>query len=676
MADITLSKAVRSNLLSLQSTAASLAKTQERLATGLKVNSALDNPTNFFTASSLSSRASDLGRLLDSVSNAKSTIEAADKGLSSITKLVESAQATARQALQTAATVSTTTAATAGAVAGGSFTSIDVSGTGSAATSGTLAGSAVTAVDVSGTGSAATAGSVVGGAFSNVDFTNGGSNDGSISFDLTLDGGTQNTITVAYADVNGVASSNSAVTASELAGILNTKINTAEGTSGVTYASVNGSGGIDITSNTTGTSSSVAIANFAASNGATGSGLADGTGTGSALVAADSISFSLTVDGGTSDTITIDDAAVTAYNSANSTSLSSASLSAADLVLLINDQATNSGAVASVNGTSGGIDFTSGTTGTSSSVAIASFTDNSGGGSIGLADGSDTGSALVAADSISFSLTIDGGTATTITIDDAAVTAYNSANSTSLSSGALTAANIVSLINDQAGATVASVNSTSGGIDITSTTTGTTSSVAVASYSASVTAGSTGIANGSDTGSAASTSTSANPKRDEYVTQYNELLSQIDQLAADASFNGVNLLNGDNLSVLFNEDGSSSLDITGVTYDSTGLGLSSVASGGFDSNSDVNTTLDGLNSAVDNLRTQASTFGSNLSVVEIRQDFTKNLINTLETGAANLTLADSNEEAANLLALQTRQQLSSTALSLASQADQNVLRLF
>ncbi|MCC0024784.1 MAG: flagellar protein [Hyphomicrobiaceae bacterium] len=543
MADITLSKAVRSNLLSLQSTANSLAKTQERLATGLKVNSALDNPTNFFTASSLSSRASDLGRLLDSVSNAKSTIEAADQGLSSITKLVESAQATARQAIQTPATVETTTAATAGEVAGGSFTSVDVSGT----------------------GSVATAGSVVGGTFTNIDFTNGGSNDGSISFDLTLDGGTQNTITVAYADVNGTAANNAAVTASELAGILNSKINTAEGTSGVTYASVNGSGGIDITSNTTGTSSSVDIASFAAANGATGSGLADGN---------------------------------------------------------------------------------------------------------------DTGSAAVAADSISFSLTIDGGTASTITIDDAAVTTYNAANSTSLDSSALTAANIVSLINDQAGATVASVNATSGGVDITSTTTGASSSVAIASYSASVTAGSTGIADGSDTGSAASTTTSANPKRDEYVTQYNELLTQIDDLAADASFNGVNLLDGDNLSVLFNEDGSSSLDITGVTYDSAGLGLSAVASGGFDTDTAVNSVLDDLSAGIDTLRTQASTFGSNLSVVEVRQDFTKDLINTLETGAANLTLADSNEEAANLLALQTRQQLSSTALSLASQADQNVLRLF
>src|SRR6478752_10566275 len=100
MADVNLSKAVRSNLLSLQGTAASMAKTQERLATGLKVNTALDNPTNFFTASSLNSRASDMANLLDSMSNGIKTIEAADNGLSSITKTVESMQSALRQARQ------------------------------------------------------------------------------------------------------------------------------------------------------------------------------------------------------------------------------------------------------------------------------------------------------------------------------------------------------------------------------------------------------------------------------------------------------------------------------------------------------------------------------------------------------------------------------------------------
>ena len=104
MSEIILSSAVRSNLLSLQNTAQLLGKTQERLATGLKVNSALDDPSAFFTASALNSRASDLNRLLDSVGLAVQTLEAADAGISAITKLVESAQASARQALQDGST--------------------------------------------------------------------------------------------------------------------------------------------------------------------------------------------------------------------------------------------------------------------------------------------------------------------------------------------------------------------------------------------------------------------------------------------------------------------------------------------------------------------------------------------------------------------------------------------
>jgi flagellin-like hook-associated protein FlgL len=171
-------------------------------------------------------------------------------------------------------------------------------------------------------------------------------------------------------------------------------------------------------------------------------------------------------------------------------------------------------------------------------------------------------------------------------------------------------------------------------------------------------------------------STTANPKRAELVETYNDLLGQIDALAKDAGFNGVNLLNGDDLSVLFNETGTSKLDIEGVTNSATGLGLSALTSTAFDSNSSINNTLDDLKGAIETLKSQSAKFGSNLSVVETRQTFTKEMINVLETGASNLTLADTNEEAANVLALQTRQQLSSTALSLASSADQNVLRLF
>ena len=128
--------------------------------------------------------------------------------------------------------------------------------------------------------------------------------------------------------------------------------------------------------------------------------------------------------------------------------------------------------------------------------------------------------------------------------------------------------------------------------------------------------------------------------------------------------------------MVFNETGTSSLTITGVTFDAAGLGLDAVTGAGFQSDGDIDAVITKLDTALSSLRTQASKFGSNLSTVQTRQDFTKNMVNTLQTGADNLVLADTNEEGANLLALQTRQQLSTTALSLSAQADQAVLRLF
>ena len=157
---------------------------------------------------------------------------------------------------------------------------------------------------------------------------------------------------------------------------------------------------------------------------------------------------------------------------------------------------------------------------------------------------------------------------------------------------------------------------------------------------------------------------------------YNNLLTQIDQLAKDSSFGGVNLIHGDSLNIVFNENGSSALQIVGVTFSAAGLGLASPTVNAFQDNASINLVVASLYNALVTLRTQASKFGSNLSVVQNRQDFTKNMINLLTTGADSLVLADSNEEGANMLALQTRQQLSTTALSLASQADQAVLRVF
>ena len=160
------------------------------------------------------------------------------------------------------------------------------------------------------------------------------------------------------------------------------------------------------------------------------------------------------------------------------------------------------------------------------------------------------------------------------------------------------------------------------------------------------------------------------------VSQYNNIVAQITTTAQDSSFNGINLLNGDNLKLTFNETGKSTLNITGVTYNASGLGVNALVSGtDFLDNTSANKALTALSAASTSLRTEASALGSNLSIVQIRQDFSKNLINVLQTGSSNLTLADTNEEAANSQALSTRQSIAVSALSLANQSQQSVLQL-
>ncbi|MCA1544084.1 DUF1522 domain-containing protein, partial [Bradyrhizobium sp. NBAIM32] len=168
----------------------------------------------------------------------------------------------------------------------------------------------------------------------------------------------------------------------------------------------------------------------------------------------------------------------------------------------------------------------------------------------------------------------------------------------------------------------------------------------------------------------------AQTSRANLVSQFNNILNQIDSTAQDSSFNGVNLLNGDQLKLVFDETAKSSLSITGVTYNSKGLGLASLTSGvDFIDNAATNKVLTNLNAASSTLRSQASSLGSNLTIVQVRQDFNKNLINVLQTGSSNLTLADTNVEAANSQALSTRQSIAVSALSLANQSQQSVLQL-
>jgi len=382
LSNITLSAAVRQNLLSLQNTADLLATTQGRLATGKKVNSALDNPTNFFTAAGLDSRASDISNLLDSIGNGVQVLQAANTGITSLSKLVDTAKSIANQALQAPSGYSAK----------------------STATSATTVGTAANLVD--------------------------GTN-------------------IASGDTLTIAS--------------------------------------------------------------TGGGTAT------------SITF------GASESLDQLNAALAANNL-------TASLSAGKLVFTT----TN--------------DFASATVGAVGGTALA-FT---------------------------------GVAASTAPVPDA-------------------------------------VSQTA---------------------------------------------------RASLVSQYNQIITQITTTAQDASFNGINLLNGDTLKLVFDETGKSTSTITGVTFDPAGLGLGSLTAGtDFVDNASTNTVLTALNTASITLRSQASAFGANLSIVQIRQDFNKNIINVLQTVSSALTLADSNEEAANSQALSTRQSIATSALALANQSQQSVLQL-
>jgi len=414
LSNISLSASVRQNLLSLQDTANLLSTTQTRLASGKKVNSALDNPTNFFTAAGLDARASDISNLLDSIGNGVQVLQAANTGITSLQKLVDTAKSIANQALQQPS---------------GYSTKANVDFTGASTATGTA-----TATDLN-------AGALTAGAFT-----------------FTDSSGTDVTITI----------------------------------------------------------------------GATAS-------------AYDSTSHAATVK-------SVDD-----FNKA---------LSDAGLNL---------------------------------SVSLKSATV------------------------LTFTSTNDGASQT-LTTGTAAPTAAPAAGTVSIAAATSVA-------------TIGTVN-------------------------------------------AAVADATSQTARSSLVAQYNQIIQQITTTAQDASFNGVNLLNGDSLKLVFNETGKSTSTITGVTFDPNGLGLKSLTAGtDFIDNTSTNSVLSALNNASITLRSQASAFGANLSIVQIRQDFSKNIINVLQTGSANLTLADSNEEAANSQALSTRQSIAVSALALANQSQQSVLQL-
>jgi flagellin len=163
--------------------------------------------------------------------------------------------------------------------------------------------------------------------------------------------------------------------------------------------------------------------------------------------------------------------------------------------------------------------------------------------------------------------------------------------------------------------------------------------------------------------------------RSTLAAQYDTIRTQIDNLASDSGYKGINLLSSNDLTVDFNENGSNTLTVSGFDASTSGLSIAASASS-WVADTNIDSAVSNLDAAQNTLRSQASTLAANMSVITIRQDFTTNMISTLQTGADKLTLADMNEEGANMLMLQTRQSLGTTALSLASQAAQSVMRLF
>jgi flagellin-like hook-associated protein FlgL len=521
--NITLSAGVRQNLLALQSTAALLGTTQNRLATGKKVNSALDNPTNFFTASALSSRASDLSAILDAMSNGINTLKAADNGLTAINTAVETMKATVSQARQDS-----------------SFKS--------------------TAFSVALTTPAAT----------DVLTFSGGAVTGSVNVDVT-NAQAVNTANANYANLD-----------------FNDNANNAFETLSFSIA-VNG-----------------------------------GTARAIAVTATNDTTLSVTVDGGAATTTAVADSdAVTETELRDA--LNAAFDAAATPVPVT---------VSTVAGPK--LVFTSDVAVTGSAAALT------------ITNVATTDNAVLVANSFGFAT---GGVASTITT-------------------AQTVDQIVAGINANTSLTN-KVKATNDGGKVSIQNLSTEDLTVVGATSA-------GVING-DTGGANTSTIGGNTVRKNLITQFNDLRTQLDKLAGDASFNGVNLLRGDTLKLVFNETNTSSISIVSQNVDGINvsvLGIGAADAAEFSSNTSLDARLDALGTALTQLRSQASAFGSNLSIVQNRTEFTKSMINTLQTGADSLVLADSNEEAANLLALQTRQQLSTTALSLASQADQAVLRLF
>ncbi|MFD1704443.1 flagellin [Methylopila henanensis] len=509
MADITLNSAVRSNLRSMQQTTELLNRTEERLSTGKKVNSALDNPASFFTAQSLDRRASDLGTLLDNVKNSIQTLEAADNGIKAITDLVESLKSTARSAQQSPLAVSTKaslTSATMNGLSGDNLLSMN-----------TVTPAVATTFD------------------------------GVEDVDATHSGGA---LTVNGATVNIPANATAAQVKTAIDSLNISGLNVVDNGGTLEFELESGA---DLTIGGSST-------------------LLDSLG----LIADGSTATSATSTNGTLSTTTSGDS-------------------------LLKDK-------------------------------TLTFTDKFG-----------------ALKTVTFASS--PGADNVDTIDEL--------NAWLLNNDVQLTASIPK--EGEAGAKLAFQTTNAIAADTPIAATGTATGA--------------GAVFGSGGFAAPVLDQDAATKRSNFATDYNDFLSEIAKLAKDATYNGVNLLNGDDLDVIFNEDGSSRLEVKGVQFDAEGLGLASISAEDFYDSDSIEKIIDTLEAALATIEAQSAKFGSQLAIVQTRETFTKDMIGTLQDGSLALVGADTNEEAANLATLQTRQQLIVSSLSISTQQESAVLQL-
>lgn len=555
--DVVLGAAMRSNLLTLQNTQRNIDATQLRLATGKKINSALDGPQSFFTAQSLNNRASDLTRLLDGIGQSIRTIEEADKGVTAMSKLLEQADSIVSSARDALAS-SDGEARIVGSVDLRNVSNLN--GLGSLATGQAFS---ISTTDDSGARISST-------------FT--------IANNLSA-GDLAAQITDAFADTHS--------------GEIVAKISETTG-----YLEISSAGGRSFRVEGT-TATPVAGTGFAALG--IGSYFEDETRAGATVSAA------TIVAGNTVSTISLYEApgnlvdagdvvAGSTLTNANGTTVVGGILAADTLNITINN--TTSTTAIALSGTWQDVVDSINQDAAVNQLVKASFNSNTG--SIELTSLSDT------VENIGINFVAVGASATR---------QFN-----------------------------VGWGDTSGNLQ---------------------NLGAPGLAAGTyETIVALNNSTEA---LDKFAKDYNTVREQINSLVKDANYRGVNLLEGDNLTTFFNEDNSSRLVTEGATFTAEGLGL---VVANFNSAEAVEEMGRLTKAAIEEVRSFGSSLSNNLSIIQTRQTFTEETINTLKAGASDLTDADLNEEGATLLALQTAQQLGVTSLSLASQSQQSVLRLF